>query len=369
MMREILGNKLNKTQKIILDSELTISEISEAIREMPRFKTGGLDGLPADFYKVFWIKIKDLLLEVYKQSRKSGILFPTARQGIISLIPKQNKERKFLQHWRPISLLNVDYKILSKAIANRLKIVLPDIIDPAQTGFIKGKDISGNLRLILDIMEISVLRKFPLVMVLVDFEKAFDRVNLRTLFQLMEILNFGPEIIEWSKLLFNEFHLATINSGFLSNFFSPTRGLFQGNPAATYYFLLIGEMLCRMLKMNDKIQGFQLGQIKTLLTQFADDLTLFLKFDLGVWQVVMDTFDQFEKQSGMRISYEKTTIYRIGSLRQSEARFYSQCKIQWTNEPVKVLRLWIDYNVKKMVEMNLQPILDKVETTLRHVED
>ena len=344
-LESIPGTKLDVTQCILLDSEITLEEISEALKEMPRNKAPGPDGIPADFYKVFWIKIKGLIHEVFSKCRENGILFDSARQGIISLIPKEGRNRSFLKNWRPITLLNVDYKILSKTMANRMKIVLPDIIDRDQTGFVKGKDISENLRKVFDVIELALIKKMLALIVQVDFEKAFDRVDLKSLFLIMEKFNFGENMISWTKILFKEFNLAVTNFSYLSHFFVPTRGLFQGNLIVLYLFLLIGEVLARQLKQNNKVEGIKVGLFKALLTQFADDLTLFLKFKESVWQAVMDTFNSFERLSGMKISYEKTKIYRIGSIRNSQAKFYSKRKIIWTNELIRVLGVWIVHSL------------------------
>ena len=364
-LQDIPGRKLDVTQKILLESELTLEEISDAIKEMPRNKTGGPDGLPVDFYKVFWIKIKEILLQVYHKCKDNKLMFSSARQGTISLIPKKGKNRLLLKNWRPIMLLNVDYKILSKAMANRLKIVLPDIIDPDQTGFTKGKDITENLRKMLDVMEIALTRKLPAIIVFVDFEKAFDRVDLQALIELMKCLNFGDQMIEWVELLFTKFNLATTNYGHMSEFLHPTRGLLQGNPIAPYLFLLIGEVLARILKKNKQIEGIDLAKGGSImLSQFADDLALFLKFKAEVWQGVMDSFDTFEAHTGMKISYDKTIIYRIGSIRDSDAKFYSTRKINWSNEPVNTLGIWVSHDPEQSWHLNFDPIIKKMDSTL-----
>ena len=331
---------------------------------MANGKVGGPNGIPVNFYKIFWSKIKLLLLEVFNFCQKEGRLFESARQGIISLIPKPEKNRSYLKNWRPIALLNVDYKILSKAIATRIKLVLDHLIDEDQTGFRKGRDISENLRKMFDIMEVIFTQKIPAIMVMVNFEKAFDRVEIPSLLKIMRIMNFGKNILDWIQLLFCNFNLAVSNFRYLSNFIRPTRSLFQGNPIAPYLFLIVGEALCRLLKINDKIKGLRLAGMSVLLSQFADDLTLFLEHKESVWQAVMDTFLAFERLSGMKINYEKTTIYRIGSLKDSNATFYSRKKIIWTNEPVKVLGIWIHYDLDRCFRLNYEPLIEKTNSIL-----
>ena len=93
------------------------------------------------------------------------------------MIPKKKKDTLYLKNWRPVTLLNVDYKIATKTIALRIEKVLPDLINLTQTGYVKGRFIGKSLRLILDIMEYTKYKDIPGVAVFVDFEKAFDSVE------------------------------------------------------------------------------------------------------------------------------------------------------------------------------------------------
>ena len=115
------------------------------LKSMKPGKTPGSDGLPIEFYKVFWNGIWDCLLNAINFAYAEGI---SQRRGIIKFIPKKDSESYFVKNWRPIALLNSDYKIASKAIANRFQSVLPKIINSDQTGFLKGRFIGENIRLI-----------------------------------------------------------------------------------------------------------------------------------------------------------------------------------------------------------------------------
>ena len=120
---------------------------------MKNNKSPGSDGLTVEFYKLFWGTIKNYYLDSINYSFQTGQLTTLQRQGVISLIPKPNKDLLYLSNWRPISLLNVDYKIATKVISNRIKQVLPSIISFDQTGFMKNRYIGENVRTIFDIIE------------------------------------------------------------------------------------------------------------------------------------------------------------------------------------------------------------------------
>ena len=136
-----------KKAKISRYDEELVKEINN-LQRLAESRAPGTDGLPAEFYKVFWNDISDLFLNSINYAYRSSQLSVTQRRGIIKLIPKKDAEPDLIKNWRPISLLNCDYKIAAKAIANRFKQVIPNIINYDQTGFLKGRFIGENIRLI-----------------------------------------------------------------------------------------------------------------------------------------------------------------------------------------------------------------------------
>ena len=130
------------------EGALTKKECLEAFKDMRTEKTPGTNGLPAEFYKVFWNDISAILIRALNYAYETGQLSVTQRIGIFKLIPNKDAEPYFIKNWRPLTLLNCDYKIAAKSIANRLKPYPPDLINYDQTGFIKGRFIGENIRLI-----------------------------------------------------------------------------------------------------------------------------------------------------------------------------------------------------------------------------
>ena len=137
-----------KKAKISQYDEELVKEIN-SLQRLAESRAPGTDGLPAEFYKVFWNDISDLFLNSINYAYRSSQLSETQRRGIIKLIPKKDTEPNLIKNWRPISLINCDYKIAAKAIADRFKQVIPIIIiNYDQTGFLKGRFIGENIRLI-----------------------------------------------------------------------------------------------------------------------------------------------------------------------------------------------------------------------------
>ena len=131
---------LNEEEKLSCEGIVSEDECLRALKEFKNSysKSPGTDGLSAEFYKFFWSEISNDIIGSFNYAFKTGMLSISERRGIISLIPKKNKDKSLLENLRPISLLNIDHKILTKSVAKRLEKVLPKIINPYQTGYIKG---------------------------------------------------------------------------------------------------------------------------------------------------------------------------------------------------------------------------------------
>ena len=134
------------------DQQITLKDLEQAIKTMNNNKTPGPDGIPIDFYKVFWAKIKHIFMQMMEHVYNIKQLHQTARNGVLNLIPKPGKDARRIKNLRPITLLNTDYKIIEKAIANKMLPALDMIINKDQRGFMKDRRISVNIRKMLDIM-------------------------------------------------------------------------------------------------------------------------------------------------------------------------------------------------------------------------
>ena len=142
------------------------------------------------------------------------------RRALLMLIPKGNKDKRLLKNWRPISLLNVDYKIMAKALATRIQKVISSVINSDQVGYIKGRYIGDNIRTILDILEITKKEVDPGLLVMIDFEKEFDTVSWQFLYKTLDYFNFGPIFKHYINLLCTSPECCVTNNGFHTEFFS-----------------------------------------------------------------------------------------------------------------------------------------------------
>ena len=152
-------------------SGLTLKECMDIMKTMKKKKSPGNDGLTLEFYLKFWPVIGNYCVNGLNMAYEKGMLSPSQRQAVIVLLDK-GKDRTKLKNWRPISLLNVDYKVASKVIAERMKSVLPRLISEDQVGYIKGRRITDNIRNIVDLLHYTKVEEKAGILVNIDFEKA-----------------------------------------------------------------------------------------------------------------------------------------------------------------------------------------------------
>ena len=170
---------------------------------------------------------------------------------MIVLIEKKDKDKRLIKNWIPISLINVDSKIASKALASRMKMVLNDIITCDQTAYAKGRYIGESIRLVTDILEYTAEHEDVGILFSADFEKAFDSIEHTFIFATLESFGFGPQIIQWVITFLKNAESSVMNNGHSTGYFSG-----QGDPLSAYLFILGVETSFIQIRENLDIKGF-----------------------------------------------------------------------------------------------------------------
>ncbi|KAL9964740.1 hypothetical protein ACROYT_G028420 [Oculina patagonica] len=359
--RNLNTPKLSDHQQLLCEGQLTYDECYKVVDQLKNNKSPGNDGLTAEFYKQFWPILGGLLVDSLNAAYVNGRLSNSQRQAIIRLIEKKDKDRRHIENWRPISLLNVDYKIGSKALATRLEKVLPHIIHANQCAYVKGRTIFDAIRSINDVMEYTKIYNIPGLMTTFDFKKAFDSLNWQYLFNTLETFNFGDSFIRWVKVLYSDISSCVMNNGFASDLFEIKRGVRQGDPLSPYLFIIALEVLNIAIRQNKEIEGIKVGNEEVKLTVFADDLTTFVKNTRSFFSL-KEVINKFGFVSGLKLNEEKTEAYWLGSLHNyPEDLDLGTDKV---NKPIKILGIYFTYDWQKFQELNFEKIINSIKKSL-----
>ena len=346
------------------DGLLTKKECLEAIKSMESEKTPGTDGLPAEFYKMFWPDISTPLVNALNHAYETDQLSITQKRGIIKLIPKKDAEPYFIKNWRPLTLLNCDYKIAAKAIANRLKNVLPTLNNHDQTGFLKGRFIGEKIRLIDSIICYARENNIPGLLLFLDFEKAFDTIEWSFIRDTLKYFGFGTRIIKWMNLFYGCPESCILNNGWASDFFGIRRGVRQGCPLSPYLFVLAAEVLAKALRKNKDIRGIHVNEKEIKLSQYADDTTLILDGSKKSVLSSLRLLDDFHKASGLKLNDKKTEAFWIGTNCGKEEIALPGRNFKWPKFKVKALGVWFSIDPEIATDLNYHEKLNNVRNIL-----
>ena len=292
------------------------SEIEKTISKMENNKTLGPDGLTKEFYSIFSKELIPVLKEVFSVIFEKGSLCKSQKVSYISLLCKNVEQPEFCKNYRPISLLNVDYKILTKVLCARLSPCLENIVHPDQTCSVPGRTIFDNCHLIRDI--INDTNSNPLdtgIILSTDQEKAFDRVNHTYMLSVLKYFGFtfSENFIRWISIIYNDISSAVIVNKHVSTPFPFKRSVRQGCPLSPLLYVLCLEPMLKAIREDKNIKGLHIAGYKEQckLSAFADDCKFLLKNVTSVEQVLAH-FDAFGTYSGSKLNKTKTEVMYLG---------------------------------------------------------
>ncbi|MDC0525679.1 reverse transcriptase family protein [bacterium] len=311
------GKKVLEPTKAKLGAPITAEEIAHVSDHLPAGKRPGPDRIPTKFYKTFSKVISPILEEVYNEAHSTtGSLPPSQKEGIISVLYKK-KDRADARNYRPITLLNVDYKILMRILANRMVDAVSQFVSDDQNGFVPNGFIAENTMRLKLLQSLIEEEDSEAIFLFLDCEKAFDRCSWDFLIAGLEALNFGDDFIKYIKLAYSADAPPSRRmyvNGHLSDPFNILSGVAQGCPLSPLLFLIITEPLARMINSDTGIKGIKVGRERHKISLFADDTTLMMR--LADVVRVLATLRIWERATAMKENAGKREILPVGKLRR-----------------------------------------------------
>lgn len=236
------------------------------------------------------------------------------------------------------------------------------MINNDQTGFLKGRFIGENIRLIDSVVNYTAAKNIPGHLIFLDFEKAFDTLEWSFIQKALISFGFGPSIVQWFKTFYNNTESCIINNGWASNFFSVHRT----RPLSPYLFILSAEILAKETRKNADIKGLLVKDTEIKLSQYADDTTLILDGSERSLSEALRNLESFEKVSGLRLNSKTTKTLWIGSCAGKSEKLHPEKDFNWQNTKVKALGVWLSTDPETKVKLNLVEKIEKMRNCLGH---
>ena len=328
---EVINSKLSDLERNNLESPLTIEELDNSMKNAKLNSAPGIDGISNRFIRDFWEFLRVPLFKYTQKCYEKGELTENFRSAKIRLIPKKGDCSK-IKNWRPISLLNCFYKIISRAIAERLKKVINKITSMGQKGYNSAKYCQEVLITLVDEINTAKINNKKGALLSLDIRKAFDTISHQYINKAYRFFNFGENFIKWLNLIgTNRKACIILENGLYSSFFNLERGNAQGDTTSPYIFNIGYQILLFKLNYDLQIAGLivppavppdlqpvapqeQVSTCPRKIFAFADDATLATVLDFESLAKVKKILEDFGKLSGLECNIEKTTLMQIGSV-------------------------------------------------------
>ena len=341
---------------------ISCDELTRYLKKAKNNVAPGSSGFTNEFYKFFWRDLKTFVTNAINDGYKNGMLSITQRLGIITLIPKGEKDKMFLKNWRPLTLLNSLYKMVSGCIAERIKPHLNKIIHGDQKGFVAGRYIGEAVRTTYDIIQWAKENNKTGIILLIDFEKAYDSISFSYIRKCMTFFNFDESLIRWVDILLHNFYAVVNHCGNISKKINIGRGCRQGDPIASYLFIICVEILAHKLRTEKNIDSFKIGNNSHALELYADDCSIFLQPESKNLRNAVQILKQFYSLSGLKISISKTKAIWFGVGYNRAEILCPDLRLDWDTD-FRLLGVDFDGNLDKM-DRNLDSKIDEIKKVL-----
>ncbi|PJE77966.1 hypothetical protein CI610_03105 [invertebrate metagenome] len=230
--------------------------------------------------------------------------------------------------------------------------------------FLKGRFIGENVRQIYDLMQYAEEKEIPGLLLLIDFEKAFDSISWNFITKVLTYFNFGNYFKNVIHTLFQKASLCVTQHGFFSQFFNIGRGCRQGDPLSPYLFIMCVEILGILIRNDKDIKGIKVGNKEFKLSQYADDTGLTLDGSDKALKKTLDLLTQYAKYSGLKPNIEKTKCIWFGTKKLSTDRICANNNLFWSNEPFTFPGVKFSPNLSELADLNYCDKLKEIKSLI-----
>ena len=370
----------------MLNDLVNENDTDSAIKAAKTGSAAGIDGIPYELWKTIMIHHKstnknyndELTFDISKTLTTLFNDIQTHRVdqsteftlGWMCPIYKK-KERSEIENYRPITLLNTNYKLLTRILAMQLAKEIPSLVHKNQAGFITGRSIFNQTRLAQTMIDLAEATEQNGAIIALDQEKAYDKIEHEYLWTTLQAFNLPERFVNTLKSLYTNAKTQIMINGILSGPLTVQRGTRQGDPISAFVFDLAIEPLACMMRNSTKITRYKIANIRenVIVNLFADDTTVYLNAE-DRYNDLQNILDVWCAASGARFNIDKTEIVPIGSLTHREQvitirKLYpddpplsQEIRIAEDSHTVRLLGAWLGNGIDDATPW--EPVLDKI---------
>lgn len=335
----------------------TMAELETAHRKMKTSKAPGNDGITVEFYRKMWPYIKQDLLETINEIVLRNELPLSMTQGIVTLMYKNKGPRENIKSYRPLSMLNVDYKYMTSMITARLEIPMAKLTKTDQ-GCIKSRLIEDQLITLQNVYDYAAETGNKIMYNSQDLSSAFDFVDHEYLKKVLRRMNLGPMMEKLISTIYDNMYTAIQVNGTKTSYFRLSRSIRQGDPMASSVFVLSIEPLANIIRSNNKLHPVVIPNMPPKhLSQYCDDTNI-LSSCIKDFSTVTTATKLFENGSGAKFNELKAEVLLFGNWTEEERK---QIPTENLRRNIKILGLWYGPDAK---QLNQDHILSKVDAAI-----
>lgn len=352
---------VSEEEKQTLDNELSLLELEEALKAMKKSKTPGSSGLTQEFMWFYWEDLKYFFKSLVEEIHMDEALSDTQTRGIIKISYKKNG-RQFIKNYRPITLLNTDLKVITKALAKRLVPVLQNIIHDSQK-CIKGRKITENIHMAQDLIDCVLKDKAEAAFIFIDQEKAFDRISHNFMFKALRKFGFGENFIKWIKIIYKNVTSKVKVNGFLTDAIDIQRGVRQGCPLSALLYLICSEVLSINIRKSTNIVGFKVSNtFEHKESTYADDMKVCVTTENSIFEL-FKLLEKYESATNSKVNKDKTEGLWLGNW---IGRTDTPLNLKWTSGEVKHLGVYVGNNRDIASQRTFEEIIEKIKINISY---
>ncbi|XP_069805749.1 ATP synthase subunit ATP5MJ, mitochondrial [Dendropsophus ebraccatus] len=347
-----------------LNAPVTGEELAEVLKSLPSGRAPGPDGFSYLYYKTFSEELSPRLLALFNSFLQGEPIPSSLSHSYITLIPKPGKDHMECANYRPISLLNSDFKLFTKILATRLGYWLPSLINADQVGFVPGRQGGDNTRRALDIIDAVNQQSGRALILSLDAEKAFDRLGWPFLFETLKCFGIRGPFLTAVEALYSTPTAAIKFPHMLSAPFPIRNGTRQGCPLSPLLFVLCIEPLAAAIRGCPDIHGVSIRGKDSKIMLFADDVLLTLSDPVTTLPVLHDLLTKFGTLSGYKVNTTKSEAMPLNLPSSLVTHLRTVFKFKWTPSSLGYLGIRLTPSYSTVYSANFPSLFREIRSLL-----